>query len=385
MMLNHFHFKPTWTLRQVRLSPLLFVAGILFILACAGFGPPVITDGQYPPIRLEPNQIAALVSAKQPPQVTASAALLLDLDTGQVLYARHEADPLPPASTAKIMTALVVLQNANGDDMVRVSATAAAQGGSRMGLAAGETLSVRELLYGLLMPSGNDAAVALAEHVAGTEADFVDMMNRTAEKMGLAATHFANSHGLDADGQTTSSQDLAALAKAALQYPLFEEIVRTQTAQIAGHDLVNTNELLGAYPGTDGVKTGTTDEAGECLVASVNQDGHRVIAVILGSRDRYADARTLLDYAGANWRWGPTGLPADALAWETGSDGRLYRLRSAGSSDIFLPAWQWPLVQPVRRIDASAAFTSTLPVGTLDWTLGRQVVASTPLTVQQAP
>lgn len=358
---------------------------LLTLLLCTGFGPPVLTDGGYPPLRLGPDQVAAIVQQGRPPQVSAAAAAVVDLDSGITLYAEDADVPRPPASTVKIMTALLVLRNADIREEVVVSANAAATGGSRMGLVAGERLTVLDLLYGLLLPSGNDAAVALAEHVAGSEAAFVAQMNLMAAQLGLERTRFANPHGLDADGQYTSATDLVRIARAALAYPVFVQIVGSARARVAGRDLTNTNELLASYPAADGIKTGTTDAAGECLIASVSRRGHRLVVVVLGSRNRYADARALLNYAQAGWRWGPTTLPDNALAWEAGPQERLYRLRSAAIFDIFLPAWQWPLLQPVRRIDSTAVFTGTLPVGQLVWLLGDEVVATVPLTVVQKP
>jgi serine-type D-Ala-D-Ala carboxypeptidase (penicillin-binding protein 5/6) len=359
----------------------IFIAG----LASAGFGPPVMTDGRYPPLRLGLDEIARLTAVKHPPELTAKSALLVDQDSGQTLFALHPDDPLPPASTAKLMTALIVLQQANLDDVVTISPAAAATQGSRMGLTAGETLTVRELLYGLLLPSGNDAAVALAEHIGGSEADFVDLMNRQAASMGLKATHFAGPHGMDADGQTSSATDLLTIAQAALKYPLFAQIVATPKAEVGGMALTNTNELLGKYPGIDGIKTGTSDAGGECLVVSVTRQGHRLLGIVLGSQGRYADMRALLDYAESGWQWTVTTLPDSGLAWVTGSDGKSYRLHTPKADDIFLPAWQRPLVQPVRRLDASVPLTSTLPVGELQWVLAGATLASAPLTVLHGP
>ena len=343
----------------------LFLACWILIvgLACTGFGPPVMTDGRYPPLRLGPDEIARLTAVTHPPELTAKSALLVDQDSGQTLFALRPDDPLPPASTAKIMTALLVLQKGNLEDVVTVSAEAAETSGSRMGLAAGEMLTVRELLYGLLLPSGNDAAVALAEHVAGSEADFVALMNRTAASLGLEATHFTGPHGLDEGEQTSSAADLLTIARAALQYPVFAQIVATAAAEVSGMALTNTNEVLGSYPGADGIKTGTTDAGGECLVASTTRQGHRLLAIVLGSQDRYADVRAMLDFAANGWHWTATALPDNGLAWETGPDAYRYRLRTAKANDVFLPAWQWPLVQPIRRLDASVPLTSTLPVG----------------------
>jgi D-alanyl-D-alanine carboxypeptidase len=344
-----------------------------------------MTDGRYPPLRLGPDEIARLTALKHPPELTAKSALLVDQDSGQTLFALHPDDPLPPASTAKIMTALVVLQQVNLDDAVTISEAAAATSGSRMGITAGETLTVRELLYGLLLPSGNDAAVALAEHVAGSEADFVELMNREATSLGLEATHFTGPHGMDADGQTSSAADLLTVAQAALQYPVFAQMAATQSVEAGGLALTNTNELLGAYPGADGIKTGTSDAGGECLVASVTRQGHRLLAIVLGSQDRYADVRAMLDFAANGWHWSATTLPDNRLAWATGSDGQSYRLQTPKVDDIFLPAWQRPLVQPIRRMDASVPLTSTLPVGELQWVLAGETLASAPLTVLRGP
>lgn len=379
---NRFNFSLSITARQIGGLTAWLLA---LCLMCTAFGPPVLTDGAYPSLRLGPDEIAALVAAHRPPAVTAAAALVVDLDSNQTLYALNPDRPLPPASTVKIMTALVVLQQVSVDEMVTISYNAAAMPGSRMGLAAPERLTVRDLLYGLLLPSGNDAAVALAEYVAGSEEAFVQLMNHQAAVLGLRTTSFANVHGLDAPGMTTSAADLVMITRAALAYPLFDQIVATPSATVVGRVVTNTNELLGSYPGADGIKTGTTDAAGECLVASVTQAGHRVVAVVLGSADRYRDVRALLDFAAAGWRWGRLDLPADALAWELGPDGKLYRLQADAPPELHLAVWQWRLVQPVRQLAASAMFTGTLPVGEVRWRLGDQVLASSPLVVVQGP
>jgi len=365
--------------------PLLLFLVLVGGLATTGFGPPVLTDGNDPPLRLYPAQVRAIQRLAQPPAVSATAALLIDLDAGQTLYARRAHDPLPPASTVKLMTALLVLQRATLTDRVTISAHAAGIPGSRMGLTAGETLTVRDLLYGLLLPSGNDAAVALAEHVAGDETAFVTLMNQAAVNMSLAQTRFTNPHGLDDPQERTSAADLVKIAQAALAYPIFAEIVAQESAFVAGRSLQNTNELLGFYRGADGVKTGTTTAAGECLVASVTRSSHRLMVVVLGAADRYADAIALLDFAAANWQWRRVAVPADALAWMTDPDGQAYRLRSTQSPALFLPAWQWQLAQSVRVLDPSAPLTATLPVGTLTLTLGSQVLATAPLIVWDGP
>jgi D-alanyl-D-alanine carboxypeptidase (penicillin-binding protein 5/6) len=376
--------------RQVLVAGLALVAGILTpglparVVADA-FGPPVMVSQGYPPLRIYPEQVRAASGLQQPPSVSAHAALLVDLDSGQTLYSLRPNDPLPPASTVKIMTALVVLRRSRLDEMVTVSRSAADAAGSRMGLVAGEALTVKDLLYGLLLPSGNDAATALAEYVGGSEAGFVALMNETAAELGLAQTHFTNAHGLDDPAQMASAKDLMSLTKAALEYPAFATIVASPTAQVAGRTLTNTNQLLSTYPGVNGIKTGTTDAAGECLVASLMQGDHRLLAVLFGSQDRYADGEALLDYARAGWQWRTLDLADNALAWEVGPDGQRYRLRTARTSDVFLPAWQWPLAQPVSVLSSTVPLTGTAPAGALRLTLGEQVLAEVPLTVWQGP
>jgi D-alanyl-D-alanine carboxypeptidase len=365
------------------------VALILVIgasIANLGFGPPIITDGGYPPLRLDPDMVQAAWRSDHPPDLTADAAQVVDLTSRKTLYSLRPEDKLPPASTVKIMTALVTLQRSNPDDLVQVSARAANTVGSRMGLVTGEELTVRDLLYGLLLPSGNDAAVVLAEHVAGTDTEFVALMNATATDLGMRGSHFTSPHGLDDPGETISATDLVTLTTAALAYPLFSEIVATRAADVAGHRLVNTNQLLSTYAGADGVKTGTTDAAGECLVASATgRGGHRLLVVLLGSKDRYGDATLLLDWATEGWQWRSLDLPDNALAWEISPSGRRHRLRIEGSENVFLPSWQWPLAEWNRVLDPTVPLTSTSPVGTLTLALGSSQLAQLPLSVWPNP
>ena len=254
-----------------------------------------------------------------------------------------------------------------------------------MGLTAGEQLTVRDLLYGLLLPSGNDAAVALAEHVAGNEEAFVVLMNATAADLGLENTHFTSPHGLGSPDETASAADLTALARRALADPVFSEIVATTEASVSGRELKNTNQLLGSFAGADGVKTGTTDEAGECLVASATRDGHRELVVLLGSQDRYGEASALLNWANSAWQWRSVELPDDALAWEISAAGQRYRLRTAESQDAFLPTWQWPLAHLDRILDRTVPLTSTSPVGTLTLSLSDSPLMQLPLDVWTNP
>lgn len=370
---------------QARRRALFLLCAPLLLLLCVGFGPPIITDGAYPPVRLAPEHVNALVASRSAPTVTAASALLIDLPSGETLFEKASGDPRPPASTAKLMTALVTIDQAPLTDVVQVTERAAATEGSRMGLVAGEQLTILDLLRGLLIPSGNDAAVALADYIAGSEDDFVGMMNAKAQELGLTGTHFVNSHGLDAAGQVTTAADLAKIAEAALANSTLAEIVAMKSATVAGHSLQNTNELLGAYEGADGVKTGTTDEAGECLVASVTRGGRRALLVVLGSTDRYSDARKLFDYTATAYAWLDAGLPDGSVSWVADGNGSAYRLRSDATSAIFVPAWQRPLLLPVVSIQPGAVLTDTAPVGELRWMFGGESLASVPLSVWQGP
>ncbi|WP_347490875.1 D-alanyl-D-alanine carboxypeptidase family protein [Desulfoscipio sp. XC116] len=238
---------------------------------------------------------------QQLPQVSARSALLLDVNNGQILYEKGHREPRPIASTTKIMTAVVALGGADINNTVAVSPRAAAVGESSMYLEAGETLTLEQLLYGALLCSGNDACVAVAEHVAGTEDFFVQLMNEKAVLLGAEATSFRNTNGLPANGHYSTALDLALLARYALHDPAFCRIVKTRARIIEGpgginHYLQNTNKLLWQYPGADGVKTGTTVAAGKCLVASATRGHRHLLAVVLNGSNRFADAGQMLDY-----------------------------------------------------------------------------------------
>lgn len=341
-----------------------------------GAGGPVLQGSRPGDLPIYPEQIAAYRAAQQLPALSAQAALLGDSDTGQVLAEANARQGRPMASTTKIMTALLVLERANMADPVVVS-PAALVGGSTMGLAAGEVATVEDLLWGLLLNSGNDAAMALAEHVAGSEASFVALMNRRAAELGMTTTRFANPHGLDAPDHYSSAYDLWLVTQQALQYPLFRQIVATPAYTTAGRQLVNQNELLGSYPGADGVKTGTTLAAGQNLVGSVSQDGHREIAVILGSQDRYSDAAAVFDHFFRYWRWAPAPQPAGPASWLWTAGGRPLRVVAGDPPDLFLPQWQWPLVRPVLVLNAPT-IAPNQPVGVIRWYLGNQLLAEAP-------
>ncbi len=239
------------------------------------------------------------------PRVRAPEAVVVDLDTGQVLFAKDPDRERPVASLTKLMTALLVVQHASLQDLVTVSADAAHTDPINVGLQRGERITVRDLLYGLLLWSGNDTAVALAEHVSGSVHAFVTLMNRTAADLGLGGSHFAGPNGLNDHGRSTAT-DMATLARIVLRDATIAPILATRHHRIAGpprqvHKLRNLNRVLFTYPGATGVKTGYTRAAGTCVIGSATRDGHSVVAVVLGDRtgdgwrSAYGDTKALLD------------------------------------------------------------------------------------------
>lgn len=230
--------------------------------------------------------------------VTAWSAILIDGHTKEVVYQKDADVRRYPASTTKMMTLLVALERADMNDVVTVSAKAANTEGSSLELKTGEKIVMKDLLLGMMLESGNDAAVAVAEHVAGSVPAFAKLMNEKAKQIGATHTHFVNPNGLPNVNHYTTARDLALIAAYGYEhYPLFRKIVSTKEARIPHHSIENTNQLLWTYKGADGVKTGTTDAAGYCLVSSATRNKKQFIAVVLHSEDRWRDSKVLLDYA----------------------------------------------------------------------------------------
>ena len=232
------------------------------------------------------------------PAVSAASALVMEADTGRVLFEKQAHRKSLIASTTKIMTGYLVCRTMDLSAPVTVPEAAAGIEGSSLYLQAGEVLTGRDLLYGMLLHSGNDAAAALAILCAGSEADFVAQMNQTALGLGLKDTHFANPHGLDSEENYSTAADLARLAAAALREPLFRQVVSTKTVTVAGDRvLTNHNKLLWRCPGCMGVKTGYTRAAGRILVSAARRNGRTLICVTLNAPDDWKDHCALYDWA----------------------------------------------------------------------------------------
>lgn len=328
-------------------------------------------------------------------RLTAEAAVLMDAGTGQVLYAQNAAQPRPPASTTKIVTALLALEGGVLDQVVTVSPRAAAVGESSMGLFPHQRLTLRQLVYGALLCSGNDACVAIAEHLAGSEENFVWLMNVKARELGANSTTFRNPHGLPAPGHVSTAYDLALLARYALSHPVFREIVSTRYHSFpcppwGVYHLHNTNRLLWSYPGAEGVKTGTTSEAGQCLVASASRGGRRLISVVLHSEDRYADTVALLNYGFSAFREETLVEAGQECGQVEVSFGVVPRvpLVSARTLKVVLPVRGGAKVEKKLAAPGGlvAPVPSGMPAGSLEvWVEGKPVARALLLTASQVP
>lgn len=266
-------------------------------------------------LTLTPLPVRAAEPEAAGPDVTAPAAVLMERATGTLLFEKNAHEALPPASVTKVMTLLLVLEaldegRIGWDDTVTASEAAAAKGGSQIYLEPGEGLPLREMLKSVAVASANDCACALAEHVAGSEAAFVDRMNRRAAELGMADTHFVNCTGLDdgpdAAAHRTSAHDIALMSRALLAHDEIRDYttIWMDSVRDGRFGLANTNKLIRFYPGATGLKTGYTSRAGYCLSASAERGGVEYIAVVLdcaSSADRFSDAKALLDYGFANY------------------------------------------------------------------------------------
>lgn len=243
------------------------------------------------------------------PDTNSRACVVIDRNTNTILYGKNENQKRKMASTTKIMTSTIIIENCDLNDTIEISKKAAGTGGSRLGLKIGDKITVRDLLYGLMLRSGNDAAVALAEYAGGSIEGFAELMNKKASELGLTNTHFETPHGLDSDGHYTTAYELAILSNYALNNATFAQIVGTKeyTITINGSpkQLSNTNELLGNFEGVYGIKTGFTNGANRCLVTACKREDMDIICVVLGAdtkKFRTQDSIKLINYIFNNFK-----------------------------------------------------------------------------------
>lgn len=257
--------------------------------------------------------LPVLTKASSFPVISAQGALATDLDSGVTLYEKNPDTRYLPASTTKILTALVAMDYYSPESVLTVKKTGV--DGQKIGLLVNERIKVNDLLHGLLMFSANDAAEVLAENFPGGRDTFVTAMNLKARELHLESSNFKNPTGLDGDGQYSTARDLIWVATNAMQNPYFAKIVKTKEAEVKSldgritHKLVNLNELVGEVEGVLGVKTGWTEEARENLVTYIERDGRRVMIALLASQDRFGETKELIGWIFENYKWEEVNFP----------------------------------------------------------------------------
>ena len=283
---------------------------------------------------------AVLFSPARVSAISAEKAILMDAATGRVIYERNADEQSLIASTTKIMTALIVCQQCNVLDRVRIPAEAVGVEGSSMYLKEGEVLTVQELLYGLMLRSGNDAAVALAIWCGGTVEGFAELMNDKARQLGLSNTHFVNPHGLDAPEHYSTARDLAVLAAYAMEDPIFAKTVSAKQVTVGQRQLTNHNKLLWRVAGAEGVKTGYTKAAGRILVSSASREGRRLICVTVNAPNDWDDHAALLEQGFGDYEMTPIIESGDVLGERAVLNGTASRVTLIAREDF-----SWPLAQ----------------------------------------
>lgn len=286
-----------------RIISLILIISILFPIHCFA------DEENIEEVEEIPELVEATTNSAEEPNINSRSAIVFDRNSKEVIYGKDENTKKKMASTTKIMTCIVVLEKGELTDTVIVSKNAAGTGGSRVGLKTGDKATVQDLLYGLMLCSGNDAAVALAEHVGGSVEGFAELMNAKAKELNLSNTNFVTPHGLDNENHYTTAYELAIMADYGLKNKTFRSIVGTKNITIninrKPRNLNNTNELLGSVSGVYGVKTGFTNGANRCLVSSCKRDNLDIITVVLGAdtkKFRTQDSLKLINYAMNNYK-----------------------------------------------------------------------------------
>lgn len=345
--------------RTIR-TALVFLVSPLFL----GFGPPSLVESDDVRLPLGGQQLGRLAAGRPPTQI-GQASLIMDLPSGAVAFQRNARTRLAPASLTKVMTAMVALERGKLDQEVRILSEDQVDG-SAMGLRPGDKITVEQLLWGMLVASGNDAAQALARSVGGGSVErFVEWMNEKARALGMRDSHFSNPHGLDAEGHYSSAYDMAQLSRYALRHPLFARMVASKEQRVEASRtflLRSTNQFLTLHTlskGVNGVKTGFTERAGDCLIASVQRDGRQVLVVVMGALDRAASASALIEYAYSQFTWVS---PPPLLVSRLGP--------GAGGATVMVPVWDVPYVNVALRGASGTVLPFTSPAGLLSFTVG---------------
>lgn len=326
------------------------------------------------------------VKAENPQlSINADVYVLLDSISGRILLEKNSTEKRAMASTTKIMTAIIALEQGNLQSQVVVSPRAASIGGSSFFLKTGETFSLENILYGLLLPSGNDAAVAIAEYIGGTEENFVKMMNEKAVELGALNTHFKNPHGLDEPGHYTTAKDLALIARYAWNIYKFREIVQTKSKEIKDgnytRQIFNTNKLLWEFDGANGIKTGYTGKAGKCLVASAFKNDFQLLSIVLGTHSHFGDSFQLLNYGFNNYKQTTLAKKSKNYATIPVQNGTFDEIELGIKSNINLPLSKREKfrLKPVVPKKTKAPINKGQQIGELQVYIDENLVHSAPL------
>lgn len=295
--------------------------------------------------------LGAAVPGAAAVSTSAASAILMDADSGRVLYAQNADAKMLIASTTKIMTALVAIREGTLSDTVRVSAAAAGTEGSSMYLREGEELTLETLLYGLMLCSGNDAAVAIAEHIGGSVAGFAKMMNETAKELGMENSSFANPNGLDAEGHYSTARDMAVLACAAMENETLARIVSTRSVTIGGRTMTNHNKLLSYLDSCIGLKTGYTRAAGRTLVSCAQRNGQRLVAVTLQDGNDWADHQALYEYGFSAYPAHRAATLGGVLEWAAVEESVSDTVPLVAADSFFWPVGQGESLETEIRLD----------------------------------
>ena len=351
--------------------------------------------------------VLVLLAAMLPPETLAAeqeipgkSALLMDIATGKVLFEKNAHEPLAPASVTKVMTMLLIMEAIDSgalswDDTVTASEAAAAKGGSQIYLKVGETMPVADMVKSIAVSSANDCACAMAEHIAGSEAAFVEKMNQRAKELGMQDTHFVNCTGLDdsedAKNHLTSAHDIALMSRELLKYHpdiLKYTTIWMDTVRNGQFGLSNTNKLIRFYPGATGLKTGFTSGAGYCLSASAERDGLGLIAVVMGcetSAQRFAACKSLLDQGFAAYALVTPEAPEAQVRVKLGTQPQI-RAVPGEDTQLLIDKSQKSLLQTqvALELEVDAPVSKGQRLGTLTVTAGGQTLAQIPLVAEDA-
>ncbi|MEL7632372.1 MULTISPECIES: D-alanyl-D-alanine carboxypeptidase family protein [Sporomusa] len=323
------------------------------------------------------------------PELTAKSAIVIEASTGKVLYSKNATEQRYPASTTKIMTLITALEYGKLDDVVTASDQAAGTEGSSLWLTAGERLTLLDMLYGVMLVSGNDATVAVAEHISGSVENFAKQMTAKAHAIGAVNSNFTNSSGLPDEQHYSTAHDLAKITAYGYKNQLFAQIVSTQHKVIPwpgkdhDRDLYNENKMLWLYDGANGVKTGYTDAAGRCLVSAANRNGIQIIAVVLDSEHMWDDSIKLLDYGFSKLTQLPVVRKDDILKTVKITEGKVGKVKLMATDDIILPVADNEFDKFTTVIDApdkvAAPVAAGQKLGTVTVMYDNVAVASTEL------